>query len=384
MLFNISKEHLLKLFKLALFIILDKKAVNNIVGSNVLLKVEQNKITLIATDLDVELIIEEPLFSIEFPGSIVVPFRKISEICRAMTTDIALKIATTGIDQTDKMKLTIESEQGFFSVNYLLPEVFPILNPKEFVSSFSIKAHFLQEIISKVAFAMGDDESRHFLNGLLLHFSNASITSVATDGHRLMIFESRRTLDVDKESITNLDEDLKILIPRKSIFDILKIINEVHSNDFIKISIGKFHFRIHIDNITYTSKLLNAEFPPYKRLIPTNLFNEFFIVREHLKSSCLRAAALLGDRSQGIKLHFKSDELVITGSNEQGDVIKDSIRAKLQGKELAIFFNLKYLLDFVSNSNVDTIIFKFENAISGVLLQDSDLHSYYILMPMQV
>ena len=379
MLFTISKEHLLKLFKLALFVIVDKKAINNIVGSHVLLSVAQKKITLIATDLEIELIIEEELSSIESPGSIVVPFRKISEICRAMTADIALKIA---ISELDQLKLTIQSQQGFFSINYLLPEVFPVLTEKEFTSNFLIKAGFLQEIISKVAFAMGDDESRHFLNGLLLHFSNENIASVAADGHRLMIWEV--TLPQKEELIKNLQDNLKILIPRKSIFDILKIIADIHENEFINLSVGKFHFRINIGKLTYTSKLLNVEFPPYKRLIPVNAVNELTVGREELKSCCLRAAALLGDKSQGIKLHFKNDQLIITGSNEQGDVVEDSIVAHLEGKELAIFFNLKYLLDFLSNSNVDNIIFKFENATTGVLLQDNQLHSSYILMPMQI
>ncbi len=380
MLFTISKEHLLKLFKLALFVIVDKKAVNNIVGSHVLLSVDQKKITLIATDLDVELIIEEGLSSVESPGAVVVPFRKISEICRAMTANIALKIATS--DELDQLKLTIQSQQGFFSINYLLPEVFPVLTEKEFASNFSIKASFLQEIISKVAFAMGDDESRHFLNGLLLHFTNDNIASVAADGHRLMIWEVK--LLKNEELIKNLQDNLKILIPRKSIFDILKIIADINGNEFINLSVGKFHFRINIDQLTYTSKLLNVEFPPYKRLIPINTINELTVNREQLKSCCLRAAALLGDKSQGIKLHFKADQLIITGNNEQGDVVEDSIVAHLTGKELAIFFNLKYLLDFLSNSHVDNIIFKFENATTGVLLQDNQLHSSYILMPMQI
>lgn len=379
MLFTISKEHLLKLFKLALFVIVDKKAMNNIVGSHVLLSVAQKKITLIATDLDIELIIEEDLSSIEYPGSIVVPFRKISEICRAMTADIALKIA---ISEFDQLKLTIQSQQGFFSINYLLPEVFPVLTEKEFTSNFLIKAGFLQEIISKVAFAMGDDESRHFLNGLLLHFSNDNIASVAADGHRLMIWEVK--FPQNEELIKNLQDNLKILIPRKSIFDILKIIADINENEFINLSVGKFHFRININQLTYTSKLLNVEFPPYKRLIPVNTGNELTVNREQLKSCCLRAAALLGDKSQGVKLYFKSDKLIISGSNEQGDVVEDSIVAHLEGKELAIFFNLKYLLDFLSNSNVDNIIFKFENATTGVLLQDNQLHSSYILMPMQI
>lgn len=393
MLFTIYKEHLLKLFKLALFIIADKKAANSIVNTNIFLKVEKEKIILIATDLEVELIIEDPLLSVNIPGAIVVPFRKISEICRAMSIDINLKIATSDIE---KLKLTIQSPQGFFSVNYLLPEVFPILNPKEFITSFSIKVSLLQEMISKVAFAMGDDENRHFLNGLLLHFTNDLFISVAADGHRLMVLEIAKEVYVDYddqevEVVKNLEGDLKVLIPRKSVFDLLKILNEIHNvNELIKFSIGKFHFKVHLDNIygiqsiNYTSKVLNAEFPPYKRLIPINLPNHLVVDRQQLKSSCLKAAALLGDRSQGIKFQFKFKELMVIASNEEGDVIEDRIPAELIGQELAIFFNLKYLLDFLSNMNTEHVIFKFESAASGVLVQDSKLHSYYILMPMQV
>ena len=219
MLFSVTKECFLRLFKLASFIAIEKKSGVNVVGSHVLISTKDNSITLTATDMDVELIVEEPLDSIGLPGSVVVPFRKIAEICRAMTENVVLKISAK---PASSLKLNIESLQGFFAINYLQPDVFPVLSHKIFNTDFTVQIKFLQNLISKVAFAMGDEDSRHFLNGVFLHFSPEEVVSVAADGHRLMVFNA--FVGSNNDAVLSLKSSVKILIPRKSVFDILKII----------------------------------------------------------------------------------------------------------------------------------------------------------------
>ena len=379
MLFSVKKDFFLRLFKIASFVAIEKKSGISVVGSHVLLSVKHKSISLAATDLDVELIVEESLDSIDVPGSAVVPFRKISEICRAMTEDVVLNIST-GL--TPSVKLNIESNQGFFSINYLQPDVFPLLGSKMFNIDFSVKIKFLQDLISKVAFAMGDDDGRHFLNGVFLHFSKEEIVSVAADGHRLMVWEAPK--DVYNGVVVDLKKSVKILIPRKSVFDILKVIAEVPGEFFAKLSVGDHHFRIVINNITYTSKLLTVVFPPFKKLIPANVHNVLTINREQLKSCFLRAVALLGDKSQGVKLSFSASGLQITAKNEQDDLVQESLAAHYVGNDLDVCFNIKYLLDFLSNVNTEVVLFKVENANSGALIHEASLQSSYVLMPMQI
>lgn len=384
MLFSVTKECFLKLFKLASFVVIEKKSGISIVGSHVLLSTKDNNITLTATDMDVELIVQESIGLVDEPGSAVVPFRKIAEICRAMAEKVVLNVS---LEPLPSLKLNIKYLKGSFAINYLPADVFPVLSLKMFHTEFNISIKFFQDLISKVAFAMGDDEARSFLNGVFLSFSSEEIISVAADGHRLMIFnvdqKNNNEIFLNFRDL-NLKEPLKLLIPRKSVFDILKITTDFSENVLAKISVGENHFRIEISNIIYTSKLLTASFPPYKKLIPQKAANVLTINREQLKNCLLRVVALLGDKSSGIKLKISENNLTIIGKNEQNDLAEESVSATFLGDPLEICFNLKYLLDFLSNVDTDTVLLNISNANSGSLIQDAALQSSYILMPMQL
>ena len=374
--FFVKKEFFLKFLKLAAFVAVEKKIGTNIFGSHVLLSSADHKLSLVATDLDLELIVEEPLSSIEKEGAAVIPFRKISEICRAMTDDVDLHVFIA-----INSKLHIESTQGFFSINYLKSEEFPLLSSKEFNTTFSVKVKVLQDLINKTAFAMGDDDSRHFLNGVFLFFSNKEVRAVATDGHRLIVREEAQNFS---EEVVGLTGEVKFLLPKKSVFDLLKILSEFPADQMAHMSVGENHVRVIINNVTFTSKLLAAAFPAYQKLIPVKQQNVLIASREILKSCFLRAAALLGDRSQGIKLIIAKDSLQVTAQNDNGDLVQESIVVNYSGTPLEICFNIKYLIDFLSSINSEEVLLKIENSKCGALIQDLMLKSSYVLMPMQI
>jgi len=372
MIFFIKKDFLLKLLKVAAFVSAEKKIGANILGSHILLQATNKKIVIIATDLDIELLIEEPLISIQEEGSAVVPFRKIIEVCRAMTQDVELKLSAN----KEANKLNIESQQGFVSISFFSAEDFPQIAAKNFYISFFVDPAVFRLLISKTFFAMGEDDNRQFLNGLFFRCAKDKIEAVATDGHRLAVWEASSQL--------GLLTEIKFLLPRKSVFDLLKILNDFYAEAEAKISVGENHFRIELGRVTFTSKLLVAVFPPYQKLIPLTLKNQIIINREELKASLLRAAALLGDKSQGVKLVFTGSSLEISAQNDQEDFIKETLLVNYAGATIDICFNIKYLLDFLSNVDSEEVMLKIENAKSGVLLQDPGLNNIYMLMPMQL
>ena len=379
MLLKIEKDKLFKIFKTAAQVVVEKKAGAHVAGSHVLLKVTEKKIYLVATDLEVELIVEQPLGLIETTGAAVVPFRKIIEICRAMNENVELNLSASS---SEAYKLQIKAGKSFFSINCLESDAFPVLSQQMFSEEFAINIKLLKDLISKTSFAMGDDDSRHFLNGLSLEFCGGRTRAVAADGHRLMVWES--TEKQHQEGVVDLGAEVKILIPRKSVFDILKLITEAPEQLFAKILVGEHHIRLIIDNITYTSKLLSGGFPPFKSLIPQNTKSILTADRELFKNCCQRAIALLGDKNQAIKLNFCAKTLEISGKNDIEDLVQESMTAMLQGPETEMCFNVRYLVDFLSNIDSPQVLFKAGEYNSGALMQGSDNQSYYIIMPMHI
>lgn len=372
MVFFIKKDFLLKLLKIAALVSAEKKIGANIWGAHILLQAINNKMVIIATDLDMELFIEAPLNTIHEEGSAVVPFRKIIEICRSMVEDVELKVFTN----KETSKLHIESQQGFFSISFFLAEEFPQITSKNFYASFSVDTRTLRSLIGKTAFAMGEEDNRHFLNGLFFKANKDKIEAVATDGHRLAVWEA--------EDHLSLSSEIKFLLPRKSVFDLWKILNDFFVEAVSNVKIGENHFRIEVGAVTFTSKLLVAVFPAYQKLVPLKLKNQMIANKEQLKSCFLRAAALLGDKTQGARLLLSRNLLEISAQNEHKDFIKETLEVDYSGEPLEICFNIKYVLDFLSNLDSEEILLKIDHAKSGALFQDPKLNNTYMLMPMQL
>jgi DNA polymerase III subunit beta len=380
MLFAVARECLLKLFKLAAFVMVEKKLGNNAVGTHVLLSVQGSQIQLIATDLDVELITTEYLdgANITVPGEIVVPFRKLNDVCRAIPENTNITIS---VKDDVHIKLSLKTDRSCFAINCLNAKSFPVLEDKRFHTEIVLGSQLLRELIGKVIFAVGDDEGRHFLNGVFISLSKDGVFAASADGHRLMIWESF----IDQQVNINIPNDSNMLIPKKSSLDILKILGELGNDDVtVKLSLGNNHFRIVVNDITYTSKLLAAAFPSFKKLIPQNIVNTLTISKESFKSCLMRAAALLGDREQAVKLIFTENGLQMIGSNDKDDSITETVAGIFSGQETQSCFNIKYLLDFLSHIDSETVVFKINDAKSGALIQDVSLKGSYVLMPMQI
>ena len=146
--------------------------------SNVLVKAEKDKLTLTATDLEIELITTISLV-IDEPGSTTIPARKLLDICKALPNEASVSISVKGD------KATIQSGRSRFSLITLPAADFPVLDSINSISDFEIPQNTLRELIDKTGFAMAQQDVRYYLNGLMLEISTGILRAVATDGHRL-------------------------------------------------------------------------------------------------------------------------------------------------------------------------------------------------------
>ena len=217
--FYISKEEVVKSLNLTLGVVEKRQTLP--ILSNVLFEVDQSSLKLTATDLESEISTTSTVSNYKSGGKTTAPARKLSDLCRLLPNMTEIHFFLDGEN------LKIETESGKYNLSTLPSEDFPVFEIEETQSQINISSQNLKTLISKTAFAMGNQDWRHYLNGLFLLIDDKTITTVATDAHRLALATS--SLNEAVSDSTNG------IVPRKSINEIGKLVGDGSENDVIKL-----------------------------------------------------------------------------------------------------------------------------------------------------
>lgn len=338
--------------------------------ANVLLTASENTLSLTATDLEIELIGTVALEQPAEPGSITVSARKLFDICRALPDDAMVQLILEGDH------VVLRSGKSRFMLTTLPTQEFPKIEDSAYNTEFLLSQDKLKTLLSKVYFAMSQQDVRHYLNGALLDINQGVIKCVATDGHRLAYSSMG--------NIESGNSKLKVILPRKSVLELMRLLDN-NNNNAVKVCIGENHFRIISSDFIFTSKLINAQYPDYDRLIPRSVENTAMTSREALKQALARASILSNEKFRGIRLHMDKDMLRIVANNPEQEEAEELVHLEYQGNSMEIGFNVAYLLDVVSTISSDKIRWSFTDPNAGVLIESSDNDdSLYVVMPMRL
>jgi len=337
--------------------------------SNVLMTATENHLSLTATDTEIELVGSVTLTQPAEPGAITVAARKLLDICRALPEDAVLQFALEG------GHLVLRSGKSRFMLTTLPSSDFPAFEKSAFITEFAISQAKLKKLLSKTYFAMGQQDVRHYLNGALFDINQGAIKCVATDGHRLAVSS------IEDGNISGAD--LRVILPRKSVLELMRLLDAGSEAD-VKVSIGEHQFRIVSTDFIFTSKLINAQYPDYDKLIPRSIPNKAVASREALKQALTRASILSNEKFRGIRLQIDSDLLRIVANNPEQEEAEELVQLAYQGNSLELGFNAVYLLDVVSTMASENISWSFSDSNGGVLMEPSDEEdrSLYVVMPM--
>ncbi len=342
--------------------------------SNVLINIKDGKLFLTGTDLEIEMIGSAPVIEVSETGATTVSARKLLDICRALPEEAEVKLILEGDH------LLVRSGKSRFMLATLPAHDFPNVEEGPFTAQFNISQSTLKKLLGKTYFAMGQQDVRHYLNGALFDINQGVVKCVATDGHRLAFSSAQ---DVNVGAIQT-----KVILPRKSVLELVRLLD--NSENEITICIGDNHFRVIASDFTFTSKLINAQYPDYDKLIPRSVANSAIASREVLKQALTRASILSNEKFRGIRMQLDRDMLRIIANNPEQEEAEELVQLEYQGNGVEIGFNVAYLLDVVSTIATDNIRWSFNDPSGGVLIESSGAeaddkdHSLYVVMPMRL
>ena len=352
--------------------IVDKK--NSLpILSNILIEAKENQLILTSTDMDIS-IIEKIACSVMEDGATTISSQILYDIVRKIDDESEIEIISN-----DGKLLTLRSDGSRFSLACLPKEDYPIIEQDNSGVDILVNSKILYKLIDKTKFAISNEETRYFLNGLYFNVTNDGksniVTLVGTDGHRLAKFSHEINDKIDPIS--------GVIIPKKTIYELSKLLSEI--DDEVKISITSNKIVFKVNDITFISKLIDGSFPDYKRVIPKDNKNILKINRDKLLSAVDRVSTIANEKSPVIKFKLIQDILNLNTINNESSTASEDLKISYEGDEIEIGFNSKYIMDIVNNLDDNEISILLKDNTSPIIAQEkSNNNLVYVLMPMRV
>lgn len=351
--------------------IADRRAAIPILG-NVLLRADKGKLFMAATDLGM-MVFAEISCDVQVSGGLTVSAKQLYEIIKNLPAgDVQLKLI-------DGNYLQVSIGKIMYKVVGLSLADYPKLPTIEEVKFTEIEMVILKELISKTLFSVSIDENRPNLNGALLESiagDKNTLRMVSTDGHRL----SRCTKQVTQPVVIKPG----IIIPRKALVEIKRFLDAGHEK--IGLGIYQGHLFLKDQSTVFGCKLNEASFPPYDQVIPKESSRVAIISSAQLLDALKRITLVAPDKTAGVKLYFVSGLLRIEANNPELGQGVEEIEIQYTGKELAIGFNAKYLIELVSEMGGVDIRFELNGELDpGMVRPHEDVERYIgVVMPMRI
>jgi len=339
--------------------------------SNILLDVQNSRLTLTATDLDLIFIHQIQNIEIVEEGKTTTTSSIMYDIVRKFSSGKKINLTLN-----DKNKLHLESEKSVFNLNCISASEFPITDEDFNQNQFIIKSKQLLKLLNKCKFSVSNDETRHYLSGIYFHqtgFEDKNyLTAVATDSHRMSISKIRLEEKIEFEPI---------ILPKKTIYQLCALLDGYDGD--VKISNVKSKIKFELANSVLISKLIDGKFPNYIQVIPKNNQKKLEIDLKLFLDSVDRVASVSLDKKDGVKFSLTQNTLNLSVNNTNSGDGKETINVKFE-HDLEISFNSRYLIDVASQLDGDKIELFFNDMGSPALIKDpSDFDSIFVVMPMK-
>ena len=338
--------------------------------ANVLIEALDEGIIITATDLEVG-IKSKYKAKVISAGKITVSAKKLFEIIK--------ELPDKDIHFTSKNNFWVEITCGksIFNLVGLSPEEFPKF-PEVTSKKSPVKSEIISEMIDKTIFSISNDETKFNLTGIFIKSEvDNNISFVSTDGHRLSKIE--RNLD------GSLDDKFKdgFILPKKGINEIKKLIES--SYEFIDIGISDNNFSVNTDTTTLIMRMVDGDFPDYKRVIPEKGKNSALINRDLFLHSLRRISVLSSEKSKGIKVNLSADCLTLSSSNPDLGDAKEEVDISYTGDDISIGFNARYIIDILQAIDKENVLLILKDNISPGLIQPENDEDYTaVIMPMRL
>jgi len=365
--FTCEKDALIKEISIAQEIISSKSALS--ILSNVLLEADNGALTIKATDLKVSFETKIPV-DVSVPGSTTVFCDKLLGILRTLPPG--------DIEFDEKENDILLIKPLFKKIDFRLKTIgsdkFPELQIAQEEDYFEFSQKDIIEMISQTVFAVSDDETRYYMNGVYLEKTDDGIVMVATDGRRLSY--------IAKKPENHVADFQAVIVPPK----ILNRVRKLASGEgTISLAVTDKNVFIKFDNQKISSALIEGQFPNYQRVIPTEQKFQIQVDREALIEALKRVSLLVEQKSRRIYINLTGNSMVLSSEESDIGIAREEISCNYEGEDAIFALNYLYFTEPLRVMTDPMIRIQFTEANKAITLRSTEEREYFhIVMPMQL
>lgn len=329
------------------------------------LSAKNDKLTLSATDGEIAIIKSIPSEIYE-EGDVCVPGKYFSDFIKKLE-DVQIMLSAEG----NKMDIVYADSQT--SMQVLSAQDFPVIDLNINENSFKLKTEDLKNFISATSFCCASDDSRPILKGCQFVIDGDDICVTSLDGFRLATVSGK---------VISATGNMEIVCPARTLNEIEKMIPEGEGETEIFVQRGMI--LVSYENTVLTSRLYGGDFIKKENIIPRSFITTVTVEKEKLKASIERAAILVrGDKNSLIIFDISGDTVEILSASEIGNV-QEPVKAEIEGKDVRIAMNSKFIIEAVNALTEDKIVMSFNNQVQPFTCQNAENKSaLYLILPVR-
>lgn len=337
-------------------------AVSNIVPTrtplpiigNLLLAIEEEGLTVSATDLDLSVTIQAAA-GVEKSGRVTLPARKLTDMIRALPASLVRV-------QSEDEHVSVECESSRFRVHGLPAEDFPSFPALDFDGALTVTAGVIDRLAAHTSFAASTEDTRPILNGVLWEISENRMQMVATNGHRL----ARCGVQVANGGRR---KSRSVIVPPKALSQIGRIFA---SDDELRVATDERQIGFKGERGVVFSRLIEGPYPNYDQVIPRDNDKRARADVEQLAAALRRMAVMASDQTHRVRLSLDDDTLRFHVSTPDVGEGSEQMPVAYEGDPIEIGFNANYLLDVLRFVDSDEVDMSFKAPERAAIFQPAD------------
>lgn len=333
----------------------------------ILIEAKQGKLKMVAYNLELGMT-KEIEANVKEEGNIVINAKMFAEMVRRLSgTNVT-------ISNDEKLLCKIESDKTVFEMMGMNPNDFPELPEVDETTGVTIPSDVLKDMVRQTIFSIAQPEyGKPIYTGLLFDIKDGKITVVGVDGSRLA---------VRKEKI-NYEGDISFIVAGRAIGEVVKIVKD--NEKTVTINVGKRHFGVTVDGYTVISRIMEGDFINYEKIMNNNYSTVVTANAKDIASIIERISLVISDQLRNpVRCFMARNEFIFSCVTTLGKAI-DSCECVIEGNEMEIGFNSKFLVDALKATESEEVKLNFNGPLSPMIILPTEGDSFvYIVMPMML
>lgn len=317
-----------------------------------LFEIEKNKLTIIATDLETVMKIHMEIQAQDI-GKVCIP----AKILLDSLKNIPEQPLSFNIDKDYSVEIT--SDNGKYKVMGEDPDNFPKEPPADEATTFSMPSSALSTAINKCLFAVSNDDLRPAMTGVFFELTPTGITSVATDAHRLVRYSR---LDVE------CPETSSFIAPKKPLTLLKNVLP--NTDESLEVSYNSNHLFVKHGNMEMVCRLIDARFPDYKVVIPTDNPYKLTVNKVDFQNALRRVSVFSNKSTNQVALTITGSELQLASQDIDFSFEgNERMSCQYDGEDLQIAFNAKFLIEMLGAADTSEVVIELSTSTKAGIIK---------------